>query len=172
LVQGHALEHQDEQVTSETRQFLTFLLAGEEYGVDILRVQEIRGWERASEIPNTPHYVRGVINLRGLIVPVVDLRARFGLAEVEYGPTTVVILVLVQSEKGPRPVGMVVDAVSEVYDVPPDAMKPPPDFGASATTAFVKGLATMDDKMIIVLEIDELLDGNRTYEHVRSNVIH
>jgi len=138
-------------------QYLTFIMAEEEYAVDILRVQEIKGWDVATALPNTPDYVRGVINLRGTIVPIIDLRQRFGLASIEYGATTVVIVLKVISDSGERIMGVVVDAVSEVYNVAPGEMKDAPDFG-EVKKEVVKGLATVEDKMIIVLDIDQLLN--------------
>jgi len=144
-----------------SQQYLTFLLAGEEYGVDILRVQEIKGWDSVTPIPNTPKYIRGVINLRGTIVPIIDLRLRFNLEQLEYGPTTVVIMLKVISEgKNSRTMGIVVDGVSDVYNMPPDQIKPSPDFGAAVETDFVKGLATVNEKMVIILEIDKMLNSN------------
>lgn len=144
-----------------SEQYLTFILAGEEYGVDILRVQEIKGWDSATEIPNTPDYIRGVINLRGTIVPVIDMRARFRMDTVEYGQTTVVIVLKVYgSDNSERTMGFVVDAVSDVYDVPTQELKPPPDFGSVVSTDFIRGMATIDDKMIILLEIDRLVDAD------------
>src|SRR5580658_5602491 len=98
-------------------QYLTFMLAGEEYGVDILRVQEIKGWDKVTRIPHTAKFVLGVINLRGAVVPILDLRCRFGLGSSDFGPTTVVIVVRAMTRSGERTVGMVVDAVSEVYHV-------------------------------------------------------
>ncbi len=148
----------DAQAGSE--QYLTFQLAGEEYGVDILRVQEIKGWERATRIPHAPHYVLGVINLRGAIVPIIELRRRFGLESVAFGPTTVVIVVKVASERGERTVGMVVDAVCEVYNVGASDVKPPPEVGSSVDTAFVRGLATVEQKMLILLDIDRLINAS------------
>jgi purine-binding chemotaxis protein CheW len=144
-----------------SQQYLTFLLAGEEYGVDILRVQEIKGWDTVTPIPNTPAYIRGVINLRGTIVPIIDLRLRFNLEQLEYGPTTVVIMLKVKSDGDhSRTMGIVVDGVSDVYNMPEDDIKPSPDFGSSVDTAFVKGLATVDEKMVIVLDIDHMLNSN------------
>ena len=140
-----------------TRQFLSFLLAGEEYAVDILRVREIRGWEGATPIPNTPPHVKGMINLRGAIVPIVGLRERFGLEAAEYGPTTVVVVLQVMGSDKARTMGVVVDAVSDVHDVPEDNIRPPPELGASAPTDFIAGLATTQDRMIILLNIDRLL---------------
>ena len=143
-----------------TQQYLTFLLAGEEYGVDILRVQEIKGWDSVTSIPNTPKYIRGVINLRGTIVPIIDLRLRFSLEQLEYGPTTVVIMLKVMSdEKHSRTMGIVVDGVSDVYNMPNDQIKPSPDFGTVMETDFVKGLATVNEKMVIILEIDNILNA-------------
>jgi len=142
--------------TSEN-QYLTFMLSGEEYGVDILTVQELRGWEETTPIPNTPSFVLGVINLRGVVVPIVDLRQRFGLERMEFGPTTVVIIVKVQTGGKERVLGIVVDAVSEVYDISKDDMQPPPDMEGSISIDFVTGLATMDDKMVILLDINKLV---------------
>jgi len=141
-------------------QYLTFMLAGEEYGVDILRVQEIKGWDNVTPIPNTPKYIKGVINLRGTIVPIVDLRERFSIEAIPYGPTTVVIVLRVNGEKGSRIMGIVVDAVSEVYNISEESLKPAPDFGQAISTDFVMGLGTVDDKMIIVLDIDHLLNSS------------
>lgn len=143
-----------------SNQYLTFMLAGEEYGVDILRVQEIKGWNKATSIPNTPEYIQGVINLRGTIVPIVDLRRRFGLENAEYGPTTVVIVLKVVSAEGNRIMGIVVDAVSDVYNVPADEIKQPPDFGKAVSVDFIKGLAAVSGKMVIILDIDHLLNSS------------
>lgn len=140
------------------KQYLSFILAGEEYGIDILRVQEIKGWENVTKIPNAPRYVKGVMNLRGVIVPIVDLRTRFGLGEQEYGPTTVVIVLKIETENKQRIMGIVVDAVSDVYDIETDFMKPPPDFGDVVSIEFVQGLATVNEKMVIVLNVNFLLN--------------
>jgi len=140
-------------------QYLTFMLAGEEYGVDILRVQEIKGWDAATRIPNTPDYVQGVINLRGTIVPIIDLRMRFNLEKLEYGPTTVVVVLKVESETKNRTMGIVVDGVSDVYSVSADDLKSAPEFGDEVNAEFVKGLATLAEKMVIILDIDKLLNS-------------
>lgn len=147
-------------VENDGDQLLTFILAGEEYGVDILRVQEIKGWDTVTPIPNTPEHLRGVINLRGTIVPIIDLRLRFGLESTPYGPTTVVIVLKVIGDHISRIMGIVVDGVSDVYNVQEDAMKPPPDFGNVVAIDFVKGLATVGENMVIVLDIDHLLNSN------------
>jgi purine-binding chemotaxis protein CheW len=146
--------------TAITDKYLTFLLASEEYAVDILRVQEIKGWNKATVIPNTPGYICGVINLRGIIVPIIDLRLRFKLERLEYGPMTVVVVVKVLSSGNrERIMGIVVDAVSDVYDITGDDIKSPPDFGSAISIEFIKGLVTVDDKMVIVLDIDRLLNS-------------
>ncbi len=147
------------EMEPEGNQVLTFLLAGEEYGVDILRVQEIKGWEKATKIPNTPTYVKGVINLRGTIVPIIDLRSRFNLESSEYGLTTVVIVLKVVIDARDRIVGIVVDAVSDVYNVTTEQITPAIDIGGVIDTDYVKGLATVDNKMVILLNIDHLVDA-------------
>lgn len=144
-------------ISADEDQHLTFILDGEEYGLDILRVQEIKGWDRATPIPNTPDYIKGVINLRGTIVPIIDLRARFNMPKVDYGPMTVVIVLKVISDEKERIMGIVVDAVSDVYNIGAEVLRPAPDFGAGMSVEFVKGLATIDEKMVIVLDIDHLL---------------
>ena len=141
-------------------QFLTFMLSGEEYGVDILRVQEIKGWGKVTPIPSTPDYVRGVMNLRGTIVPILDLRNRFKMEQIEYGPATVVIVLRVVCEGKDRIMGIVVDAVSDVYAVPAEEIRPSPDFGGNVNVEFVRGLASVDEKMVIILNIDELLNAD------------
>jgi purine-binding chemotaxis protein CheW len=146
------------ELSSDAEQFLTFVLGGEEYGVTILRVQGIQGWDRVTPIPNTPDFILGVINLRGAIVPIVDLRRRFGMPAAEFGPTTVVIVVRVaQENRNERTLGLVVDAVSEVCNVSAADRKPAPDFGSHIKTDFVKGLATVDQRMVILLDIDRLV---------------
>lgn len=145
---------------ADTDQYLTFMVDDEEYGIDILRVEEIKGWDTATPIPNTPPYVKGVINMRGTIVPVIDLRIRFGLESIPYGPTTVVIVIKVWREDKDRIMGIVVDAVSDVYNVGDENMQPTPDFGAGIHTEFIKGLATLDEKMVILLDIDHLLNSD------------
>lgn len=150
----------------KSNQFLTFLLGDEEYGVDILRVQEIRGWGRPTPIPNTADYVRGVINLRGAVVPIIDLRRRFSKEPIPYTSTTVVIVVKVEGERTEKTVGLVVDAVSDVRNASNDDLRPPPAVG-TGEARFVKGLATLKDDMIILLDVDRLAElpadgfGNR-----------
>lgn len=138
-------------------QYLTFILGNEEYGVDILRVQEIRGWDSVTSIPNAPAYIKGVINLRGTIVSIVDLRERFGMESVEYNDLTVVVVLRVKGETKDRIMGVVVDGVSEVYHVADEDIKEAPDMGHTINMAYMKGMATIDEKMLVILDIDELM---------------
>lgn len=145
------------ELDNDTAQYLTFTLENEEYGVSILEVQEIRGWESATKIPNTPHYVLGVVNLRGTVVPIIDLRIRFNLSSAEYTDTTVVVLVKVEHEGRQRTLGVVVDAVADVYNIGQDEINETPDLGGAINSSFIKGLATVDEKMIILLDIGPLI---------------
>jgi purine-binding chemotaxis protein CheW len=147
----------EQEANSSSEQFLTFVLGREEYGVTILQVQGIQGWDRVTPIPGTPDFILGVINLRGAIVPVVDLRRRFGMPAGDFGPTTVVIVVRVTTEGHERTLGLVVDAVSDVRSVSENDRMPAPDFGAAVKTDFVRGLATVDERMVILLDIDKLV---------------
>lgn len=139
-------------------QYLSFLLGGEEYAIEILRVREIRCWEGAAPLPNAPTFVKGMINLRGAIVPIIDLRARFNLPHETYGQRNVVIVVQVEATDKVRTMGVVVDAVSEVHDIPVEGLCPKPDLGRAMDSDFIKGIATVESKMVIVLDIDRLLD--------------
>ena len=141
----------------ESSQYLTFILDNETYGVEILRVQEIKGWTPVTRIPNTPEYMQGVLNLRGTIVPIVDMRMRFDLQHVEYTPITVVIVLAVKSDSGERVIGLVVDSVSDVIDVDAQDVKETPDFGTSLNTKFINGIATSNDNMVMLLDVDKLL---------------
>jgi purine-binding chemotaxis protein CheW len=143
-------------VDDRTEQYLTFLLGEEEYGVEILRVQEIKGWEHVTHIPNTPEYLCGVLNLRGTIVPVIDLRLRFEMPKRAYTPTTVVVVLNV-GEGIQRTVGVVVDGVSDAHNILPEEIKPSPDFGTNVSTDFIKGLVSIGNGMMMILNIDRLL---------------
>lgn len=138
------------------RQYLTLTLADETYGVDILRVQEIKGWTPTTHVPNSPDYMLGVLNLRGEIIPVVDLRVRFGMVDVAYAPTTVVIVLRVVGRRE-RTMGIVVDGVSDVLHVLDADIRPTPDFGTAVSTEYIAGLATAGERMIMLLDIDRLL---------------
>lgn len=138
-------------------QFLTFQLGDELYGVDILRVQEIKGYTAVTRIPNTPSYIKGVLNLRGTIVPIIELRTKFGMPQVEYTMFTVIVVVVVRE----RVMGLVVDAVSDVLDIEKKDIQPPPEFGASVDVAFLNGIGKTGDKLVALLNIDRLLtDGD------------
>jgi len=138
-------------------QYMTFVCGGEEYGVEILRVQEIKGWDHVTRVPYAPAYVLGVMNLRGMIVPVIDLRTRLKLPKRNFDASTVVIVVRVRSSRGEKTVGIVVDAVSEVYSVVADAIQPVPELGSIADGSCVRGIATVDGKMVMLLDIDSLV---------------
>jgi purine-binding chemotaxis protein CheW len=140
-----------------SHQVLTFVLGSETYGVDILRVQEIRGWSAVTKIPHAPPHVLGVLNLRGSIVPIVDLRMRFNLDRAEYTAITVIIVLSVHSATGKRHFGVVVDGVSDVVDVNSAEVKPAPDLGARAATEHIRGLVPIAERMVVLLDIDKLI---------------
>lgn len=137
----------------ESSEFLTFRLGKEEYGIEILKVQEIRRWEQPTSIANAPAFIKGVINLRGTIVPVVDMRIKFGLGEAAYDMFTVVIILNVAG----RIVGMVVDAVSDVMTLPAELIRPAPDFSEAFDTQFIIGLGTLENRMLILMDIEKLM---------------
>jgi len=139
-------------------QYLTFDLAGEMYGVEILKVQEIRGWEPVRDIPNTPKYIKGALNLRGEIVPIVDLRERFSMSNIEYTPVTVVIVLCVQNEQGNNIMGIVADAVSDVLDIKLSDIKDKPNLGTKIDTQFIRGMYVAKDNMVMLLNVDKLLN--------------
>ena len=134
-------------------EFLTFTLGKEEYGIEILKVQEIRGYDAVTTLANTPEFIKGVINLRGIIVPIVDMRIKFHLGNVEYNQFTVVIILNIAS----RVVGMVVDGVSDVITLKPEQVKPAPEFGSAIDTKYVMGLGTVDERMLILVDIEKLM---------------
>jgi purine-binding chemotaxis protein CheW len=158
----------------EHQEYLTFILNQEEYGVDILRVQEIRVWSPVTELPNTPHYVKGIINLRGIVVPIIDLRERFNQQSFEYSATTVVIILRskkpadVNATHDDMMIGLVVDAVSEVYKFSNQTMQPAPQFGSKVDIRFIKGIASIDEKLIILLNTDALLDREQLFDAVEK----
>lgn len=152
-----------EQVRDEIAgtQFLTCLLAEEHYGLDILKVQEIRGWEPVTRIPNSPNYVKGVINLRGTIVPVVDLRLRFELPAQVYSKETVVIVVHTAKGNGDeRSLGLVVDAVSDVIVARDEDIAGTPEFGSHVPTDSITGLVRENGKMVMLLDVNGLLEAD------------
>jgi purine-binding chemotaxis protein CheW len=139
------------------REYLSFKLGSEEYGIDILRVQEIRGYEPPTRIANTQHFIKGVVNLRGVIVPIVDMRLRFQLADVQYNSFTVVIILNI----GHRTVGMVVDSVSDVLELAPGQIKPAPEFNGAIDSSYITGLGTIkhgdDERMLILMDIEQMM---------------
>jgi purine-binding chemotaxis protein CheW len=139
----------------QANEFLTFTLGHEEYGVEILKVQEIRSHEAVTTIANAPEFIKGVVNLRGVIVPIVDMRIKFRLEKVEYNQFTVVIILNVAD----RVVGMVVDSVSDVITLSPDQIRPAPAFGAALDTEYIIGLGTLDKRMLILMDIEKLMTG-------------
>jgi purine-binding chemotaxis protein CheW len=142
----------------EQSEYLTFTLGSETYGIDILKVQEIRGYDNVTRIANTPDFIKGVINLRGVIVPIIDLRMKFGVGEATYHEFTVVIILNVRG----KVVGMVVDGVSDVTALPAESIKPAPDFGGSVDTRYITGLGTVNDAMLILLDIEKLISSDET----------
>jgi len=146
----------------ESHQVLTFVLGNETYGVDILRVQEIRGWSAVTKIPHAPPHVLGVLNLRGSIVPIVDLRMRFSLDRAEYTTVTVIIVVSVISAAGRRDFGVVVDGVSDVVDVNNEEVKAAPELGAKGATDYIRGLVPVAERMVVLLDIDRLISSDMT----------
>jgi len=135
------------------RELLTFKLGDEEYGIDILRVQEIRGYDAVTTIANTPDFIKGVINLRGIIVPIVDMRIKFHLGSVTYSELTVVIILNVAK----RVVGIVVDGVSDVIALTAEQIKPAPEFNSSLDMEYITGIGSVDERMIIVVDIEKLM---------------
>ncbi len=135
------------------QEFLTFTLGPEEYAIDILKVQEIRGYEQPTTIANAPPFIKGVINLRGIIVPIIDLRIKFGVGQADYTPFTVVIILSI----GTRVVGIVVDGVSDVTSLRSEQIRPAPDFAATVDTRYINGLGTIGERMLIVVDIERLM---------------
>ncbi len=137
-------------------QYLTFLLADEQYAVDILCVEEIRSWENPTRIPNSPCYIKGVINMRGIIVPIVDLRMKFNIGEAAYCETTVVIVLTVETAEKTRTIGFVVDAVSDVLNVEANEIKPAPVFGGCVPQHYLDGLVNVGEKVVTILNVKTL----------------
>ncbi|MFO7324125.1 MAG: chemotaxis protein CheW [Pseudomonadota bacterium] len=149
-----AAERRPEQQAG--RQVLTFRLGEEDFGVDILRVKEIRGWSPVTRIPQARPHVLGVVNLRGTIVPVIDLRVRFGLPRAEFTPLTVVIVISFDMAGGPKECGLVVDGVSDVCEIAPDALRPAPALAGQVDAECIHGLVSIDERMAVLLDVGEL----------------
>jgi purine-binding chemotaxis protein CheW len=150
-----AMEKIGDLMSTGAREYLTFRLDREEYGIDILKVQEIRGYEPPTRIANAPNFIKGVVNLRGTIVPIVDMRLKFNCAKVEYDSFTVVIILNLRS----RIVGIVVDSVSDVMELPAESLKAAPDVESVIGNDSVLGLGSLGDRMLILLDIEKLMSG-------------
>ena len=137
------------------QEFLTFRLGNEEYGIEILKVQEIRGYDTITQIANSPEFIKGVVNLRGIIVPIIDMRIKFNLGEATYDRFTVVIILNLSG----RVVGMVVDGVSDVIGLDAEQVRPTPEFGSVLNTEYIMGLGTVDERMLILLDIEKLMSS-------------
>ena len=144
-----------ENAGAASQEYLAFKLGAEEYGIDILKVQEIRGYEAVTRIANAPEFIKGVINLRGIIIPVVDMRIKFNLGEPVYDQFTVVIILNISG----RVVGMVVDSVSDVTTLTPDQIKATPDMGTAFSAEYMIGLGTIDERMLILVDIQRLMSS-------------
>jgi purine-binding chemotaxis protein CheW len=144
------------QVTQGSHEYLTFTLGTEEYGIEILKVQEIRGYDAVTKIANSPEFIKGVVNLRGTIVPIVDMRIKFNLGNADYNEFTVVIILNVAG----RVVGMVVDSVSDVIALTGEQIRPAPDFSSTFDTKYITGLGTLEERMLILVDIEKLMSAS------------
>jgi len=150
------MQQTEKAQSTAAREVLAFTLGNEEYGVDILKVQEIRGYEKTTQIANAPEYIKGLVNLRGIIVPIIDMRIKFMLGTPTYDEFTVVIILNI----GSRVVGMVVDSVSDVTTLTADQIKPAPSMGTSVDTDYLIGLGVIDERMLILLDIDKMMSSH------------
>lgn len=149
-------EQQGSASTMPTREFLTFVLGDETYALDIMTVKEIRGYEATTKIANAPDFIKGVINLRGDIVPIIDLRIKFGIGKPTYNEWTIVIMLNIHE----RIVGIVVDGVSDVMNLEDEEVKPAPEFGVAFDSKYLHGLATLEDHMVIIVDIEALISSD------------
>lgn len=148
----------NKSTSKQIEQFLTFELADDAYGVEILKVQEIRGWEPVRKIPNTPAFIKGALNLRGAIVPIIDLRVRFNMEKADYSPVTVVIVLTIQGASGLSMLGVVADAVSDVLDIKLSDIRKAPNLGSKIDTRYMRGMYVAKEKMVMLLDVDKLLN--------------
>ena len=144
-------------VASREGKFLTFRLGVEHYGIEILKVQEIIGMLPITDVPRTPAFIKGVINLRGKVIPVTDLRVKFGMSSIEYSNRTCIIVVQIIKEGKEATMGLIVDEVSEVVDIAASQMEPPPDFGQSVDVDFIFGMGKVDSRVVMLIEVDRVL---------------
>jgi len=153
------MDHAVKAMADREGKYLTFTLADEEYGIGILKIREIIGMLPITSVPQTPRFVKGVINLRGKVIPVLDLRLRFAMEEIEYTERTCIIVVEIEGQAGTVQIGIVVDAVSEVLNIPGEEIEDTPTFGTKLDTEFILGMAKMDGGVKILLDIDGVLSG-------------
>jgi len=170
---AHARKNEVEQGIASSHQFLSFMLAGDEYGVEILKVQEIRGWEKVRPLPEAPNFVCGVMSLRGEVVLIIDLRKRFGMPAQDYSSTTVVIIVRDHAGDGEPAIGLVVDAVSDVYAIDDEDMREAPQLGDGVRAKMLHGVAMVGEHMVFVLDLGklvtlDLLEGLTDPERARA----
>jgi purine-binding chemotaxis protein CheW len=151
-----------------SEQYLTFFLRGEEYGVGILRVKEIIEYETVTRVPTTPAHVRGVINLRGSVLPVIDLAAKFGHDESEASRTTCIVVLEVRQEGELLALGIVADAMSEVVDIPAAAIEPPPAFGTNVRVDFLTGMGKLERRIVLILDLDRILSPAEMQQAVHA----
>jgi len=149
-------------------QYLSFVLDDEEYGVNILLVQEIRGWESVKPIPNAPKFIAGVINLRGHVIPIVDMRKRFGLPDKPYTKTTVVIYVTVTNTEGQQVLGMIVDSVADVYDISDHDRRPCPDIVGAVDKQFLESMAIKGEKVIAIIDVNHMFEQQVLSDFISS----
>lgn len=156
------ISHSKNETSADNLQFLTFTLGNEEYGVDIMLVREIKGWTDTTRLPNSPKFMRGVMNLRGAIIPIFDLRTRFGMGLTEATAKNVVIILYA----GNRTIGILVDAVSDILNADVDAIKPAPEAETGINDKFVNGLISVGDRMVVLLDVEKLFDKEAIHEAV------
>lgn len=163
-MEPHTNNTHNEWMPSDTEQILTFSLNNEEYGVNILQVNEIREWTNITTIPDVPNYVRGVLNLRGNIVPIIDLRIRFSIEPIDYGPTTVVILLNIRNNETENVIGIVVDSVSDTHSVSKEDIRDKPTVGGFIDIEYIQGLVNVDEYLVLLLDINKLLSEHQIEE--------
>ena len=159
MAQAERINQEFQEAGENSLQYLTFSVAGEEYGVDILDVQEVKVWTTVTQIPNTPDYVKGILNLRGNVVPIIDLRTCFNLETINYDATTVIIVLKLKVDEEERVIGLVADSVSDVLDIDNSLIRSSDEFDAASRTEAITGVATLDNKMVILLDTSKLLSA-------------
>ena len=155
---AHVIDER-KRASQKAGKYLTFDLAGEEYGLEILKVQEIIGLMPVTRVPRTPEFIRGVINLRGKVIPVVDLRLKFGIESAEDTRRTSIVVVQIKRDSGQIIMGLIVDDVSEVIDIDGECIEPVPEFGVNVNTDFIKGVGKLNRKVVILLDVDRVLSS-------------